>query len=561
MTDLRLADLIRHAAQRTPEALAVVDSNADPASQAAQQTTYAELWQQTGQFAQALAMMGVIPGERVAVYLEKRLETVVACFGAAHAGALFVPANPILRAAQVSHILQDCAATVLITSATRLASLAAVLSGCPALRHIVLVDAPPASPLPAPHPVLHSWPALLKAAALPPRAVPAEPTFSTPPLGQATNTHPAAIFYTSGSTGRPKGVVISHRNFILGAHSVAQYLENRADDRLLAALPLSFDAGFSQLTTAFSVGAAAVLHNYLLPRDLLRALHSERITGLTAVPPLYIQLARGDWPAGCADTLRYFATTGGRMPGGTLARLRQKMRHAKPFLMYGLTEAFRSTYLPPDEVGRRPDSIGRAIPHAEVLVLRSDGTLCDADEPGELVHRGPLVTLGYWNNPAATQERFKPVPPRFHPAPDELAVYSGDTVRRDAEGFLYFVGRRDEMIKTSGYRVSPTEIEEVLYTQPLVAECAAFGLPHETLGEAIHVVVALNTNLNETTGDARAELLAACRQHLPPYMAPTTLTIQTTALPRNANGKIDRATLRAQLACALTACAEKPAAS
>lgn len=560
MADLRLADLIHRTAQRTPEALAVANP-ANLASQTAQQTTYAELWQQTGQFAQALAMLGLMPGERVAVYLEKRLETVVACFGTAHAGMLFVPVNPVLRAEQVGHILQDCAVAVLVTSATRLSSLESVLANCPALRHIVLVDAPAASPLPAPHPVLHCWSALLKAAALSPRAVLAEPTFSTTPLGQPTNTHPAAIFYTSGSTGRPKGVVISHRNFILGAQSVAQYLDNRADDRLLAALPLSFDAGFSQLTTAFSVGACVVLHNYLLPRDLVRSLQTERITGLTAVPPLYIQLARIDWPADCANTLRYFATTGGRMPGNTLTHLRQKMPQAKPFLMYGLTEAFRSTYLPPDEVDRRPDSIGRAIPHAEVLVLRSDGTPCAADEPGELVHRGPLVTLGYWNNPAATAERFKPLPPHFHPAPDELAVYSGDTVRRDAEGFLYFVGRRDEMIKTSGYRVSPMEIEEVLYTQPLVAECAAFGLPHETLGEAIHVVVALNTNLDKPTEDARTELLAACRQHLPPYMVPATLTTQTTTLPRNANGKIDRTTLRAQLTSALTACAEKPAAS
>lgn len=549
MTDQRLADLIHHSAQRTPEALAVVD----PASQSAQHTTYAELWRQTGQCAQALAALGLTSGERVAVYLEKRLETVVACFGAAHAGALFVPVNPVLRAEQVTHILQDCAVAVLITSAARLASLAAVLPACPALRHIVLTDAPAEDALPASGPPLHYWPELLKI------AVPAEPTFSITsprqaeqsvqpaPSAQSTDPRPVAIFYTSGSTGRPKGVMISHRNFILGARSVAQYLDNRASDRLLAALPLSFDAGFSQLTTAFLVGATVVLHNYLLPRDLLRTLYSERITGLTAVPPLYIQLARSDWPVACANTLRYFATTGGRMPGDTLARLRQKMPHTKPFLMYGLTEAFRSTYLPPDEVDRRPDSIGRAIPQAEVLVLRRDGTLCDADEPGELVHRGPLVTLGYWNNPAATQERFKPLPPHFHPAPGELAVYSGDTVRRDAEGFLYFVGRSDDMIKTSGYRVSPTEIEEVLYAQPQVAECAAFSLPHDTLGEAIHVVVALSKNLDETPEVARTNLLAACRQHLPPYMVPTTLSIQTAALPRNANGKIDRASLRTQL--------------
>jgi acyl-CoA ligase (AMP-forming) (exosortase A-associated) len=364
------------------------------------------------------------------------------------------------------------------------------------------------------------------------------------------DTAAVAIFYTSGSTGKPKGVVISHRNFLIGAQSVAHYLENRADDRLLAALPLSFDAGFSQLTTAFHVGACVALHNYVLPRDLLRALHDERITGLTAVPPLYIQLARCNWPAGCAATLRYFATTGGRMPGDTLARLREKVPHAKPFLMYGLTEAFRSTYLPPEEVDRRPDSIGRAIPHAEVLVLRPDGTLCADNEPGELVHRGPLVTLGYWNNPAATAERFKPLPPHLEPTATERAVYSGDTVRRDAEGFLYFVGRRDEMIKTSGYRVSPTDIEEILYANELVAECAVFGVPHDTLGEAVHGVVTLVAGVdNETARETlSAALLAECRQRLPPYMVPATLTLYPGPLPRNANGKIDRRTLAADLA-------------
>lgn len=532
MANAQLPDLIHNTAQRTPQATALIDG--------AQKVTYAELWQQTRQCAQALATLGLMPGERVAVYLEKRLETVVSCFGTAHAGGLFVPVNPILRAEQIGHILNDCSVAILITSAARLDTLEATLANCPALRHIVLVDGP------ATRPKHHRWPELMTQASdaiedcLRRGASPA-PSFSAAPCA----TDAVAIFYTSGSTGKPKGVVISHRNFVIGAQSVAHYLDNRADDRLLAALPLSFDAGFSQLTTAFHVGACVVLHNYLLPRDLLRALLDERITGLTAVPPLYIQLARYDWPAGCADTLRYFATTGGRMPGDTLARLREKAPHAKPFLMYGLTEAFRSTYLPPEEVDRRPDSIGLAIPHAEVLVLRSDGTLCDNNEPGELVHRGPLVTLGYWNNPQATAERFKSLPRWLDPSGTERAVYSGDTVRRDTEGFLYFVGRRDDMIKTSGYRVSPTEIEEVIYGIGLVAECAAFGVPHDTLGEAIHLVATLVADTPRET--ASVDLLAACRQRLPAYMVPAAITIYPGPLPRNANGKIDRRKLIADL--------------
>jgi len=538
MTHQLLPDLIRNSAQGAPQALALIDG--------VKKVTYAELWQQTEQCARALAALGLMPGERVAVYLEKRQETVVACFGTAHAGGLFVPINPILRAEQVGHILNDCAVTVLVTSAARLDSLEATLVNCPTLRHIVLTDDASTH---AAHP---AWSALMAEAS---GTVSPSPTFRAAQTPRDTNA--VAIFYTSGSTGKPKGVVISHRNFLIGAQSVAHYLENRPDDRLLAALPLSFDAGFSQLTTAFHAGACVVLHNYLLPRDLLRALLEERITGLTAVPPLYIQLARSTWPAGCADALRYFATTGGRMPGDTLARLREKAPQAKPFLMYGLTEAFRSTYLPPDQVDRRPDSIGRAIPHAEVLVLRADGTLCDDDEPGELVHRGPLVTLGYWNNPQATAERFKSLPPQLAPAPGERAVYSGDTVRRDAEGFLYFVGRRDDMIKTSGYRVSPTEIEEVLYANARVAECAAFGLPHDSLGEAIHVVVVPAAEAaSETTP---AALLAECRQHLPAYMVPTSIVLHPGPLPRNPNGKIDRRTLATTLATTLAAAAGQPA--
>src|SRR6185437_14138750 len=205
--------------------------------------------------------------------------------------------------------------------------------------------------------------------------------------------------------------------------------------------------------------------------------------------PLYIQLAQLDWPDTIGDHLRYFANTGGRMPLDTLTTLRSKVPHAKPFLMYGLTEAFRSTYLPPEEVERRPDSIGKAIPNAEILVLRPDGTRCAPNEPGELVHRGALVGMGYWNDPEKTAGRYRPLPGREAGLVlPEIAVFSGDTVRMDDEGFLYFVGRRDEMIKTSGYRVSPTEIEESLYGTGRIGEAAAFGVAHPSLGQAVVVV-------------------------------------------------------------------------
>jgi acyl-CoA ligase (AMP-forming) (exosortase A-associated) len=329
---------------------------------------------------------------------------------------------------------------------------------------------------------------------------------------------------------------------VAGAKSVASYLENSSEDTLLAVLPLSFDAGFSQLTTAFHAGARVVLLNYLMPRDVLKALEREKVTGLTAVPPLYIQLSQLEWPGAINERLRYFANTGGRMPRETLTLLRQRVPNAKPFLMYGLTEAFRSTYLPPEEVDRRPDSIGKAIPNAEILVLRDDGTECAADEPGELVHRGALVGLGYWGDAEKTAERYKLLSPGVGGREGalqlpEFAVFSGDNVRRDAEGFLYFIGRRDEMMKTSGYRVSPTEVEEVLYASKLVGECVAFGTEHATLGQAIQVIA---TAPDGSDALDVAALLAACKLHMPAYMVPAGFQAMAGPLPRNPNGKIDR---------------------
>jgi len=316
-------------------------------------------------------------------------------------------------------------------------------------------------------------------------------------------------------------------------------------------LPLSFDAGFSQLTTAFHAGARVVLLNYLLPRDVLKALVREKVSGLTAVPPLYIQLAELDWPAEIDAHLRYFANTGGRMPRQTLNALRARLPRSKPFLMYGLTEAFRSTFLPPEEVDRRPDSIGKAIPNAEILVLREDGAPCAANETGELVHRGALVGLGYWNDAQKTAERYKPLPAKT-PGRDsglvlpEIAVFSGDSVRMDEEGFLYFVGRRDEMMKTSGYRVSPTEVEEVLYATRMVGECVAFGLDHPALGQAIQAIVTPPAG-----GDVDpAALLAECRQRMPAYMVPAEIAVRQGPLPRNPNGKIDRKLLASEFVAA-----------
>lgn len=338
----------------------------------------------------------------------------------------------------------------------------------------------------------------------------------------------------------PKGVVLTHRNMVTGARSVSQYLENSADDCLLAALPLSFDAGFSQLTTGFLVGASVVLINYLLPRDVINAISKHRITGLTGVPPLFIQLTQELWPEEDSQSLRYIASTGGRMPQAVIDELRARLPETQIFLMYGLTEAFRSTYLPPSELDVRPDSIGKAIPNAEILVVRPDGELCGPEEEGELVHRGALVAKGYWNDPEATAQRFRPFSRRHSgECLPEIAVWSGDTVRMDADGFLYFVGRWDDMIKTSGYRVSPTEVEEVIDKMDEIGQTAVIGVPHPTLGEGIVAIVVQRPgkNLDED------KILQSCRDQLPSYMVPQ-IVLARDKLPLTENGKVDRKLLR-----------------
>ena len=516
-----LHEIVHRSAGLTPSSRALTHGAAS--------LSYAELAQDLDRFAVLLMSFGIGRGDRIGIFLEKRFETVVASFGATAAGAVFVPLNPLLKAEQVAFILRDCDVRVLVTSPQRLQLLTPALSACPSLQHIVLTDSAAGASVPD-GTRLSSWSDLQAQQAC---------------IGhRVIDSDMAAILYTSGSTGKPKGVVLSHRNIVAGAKSVASYLENRPDDTLLAALPLSFDAGFSQLTTAFHAGARVVLLNYLMPRDVLNAMERERVTGLTAVPPLYIQLVQHSWSAGATEHLRYFANTGGRMPRETLNLLRQRAPRARPFLMYGLTEAFRSTYLQPEEVDRRPDSIGKAIPNAEILVLRPDGTECAAEEPGELVHRGALVGMGYWGDAEKTAERYKPLSGRAQGLVlPEYAVFSGDTVRRDGEGFLYFIGRRDEMIKTSGYRVSPTEVEEVLYATKLLGEVAVFGVDDSALGQKILVV---GTPPAGSSSVQVEEVLKACRERMPAYMVPAGIDVVAGPLPRNPNGKIDRKLLAAE---------------
>ncbi|MFN3389758.1 MAG: AMP-binding protein, partial [Allosphingosinicella sp.] len=363
---------------------------------------YAGLEAAVGSLAAALKGRGLAPGARVASWLPKSRMTGVLPLACARAGLVHVPVNPLLKRAQPAHILADSGAALLVTGAARLATLQEGDRACPAVTE-------------------EEGAAMLSGADRlgPSRAAPDDL---------------AALLYTSGSTGRPKGVMLSHANLWLGAVSVASYLRLSAEDRILAVLPFAFDYGQNQLLSAWAAGAAAVPIEYIAARDVIRAVEANGITTLAGVPPLWVQLVESVWPPRAALSLRRLTNSGGRLPASVARRMRELFPAAEIHLMYGLTEAFRSTSLDPALLDDHPDSIGTPIPFADVMASRPDGRECAPGEEGELVHSGPLVAKGYWNDPARTAARFRPAPG------GGTAVWSGDRVRRDADGLFYFVG-------------------------------------------------------------------------------------------------------------------------
>jgi acyl-CoA ligase (AMP-forming) (exosortase A-associated) len=449
---------------------------------------YAGLERGVGALAAALEGRGLQPGDRVASWLPKTRMTSLLPLACARAGLIHVPANPLLKRAQVAHILADSGARLLITGAARLATLQPgdLQEGC------------------APVEEQEGAAMLAHAGVLPPSS--AEPDSL------------AALLYTSGSTGRPKGVMLSNANLWLGAISVAHYLGLGPEDCTLGVLPLSFDYGQNQLLSSWAAGASVIPIEYLTARDVIRAVERHDVTVLAGVPPLWVQLIEATWPSRAALSLRTLTNSGGRLPSSMVRRMRELFPAAEIHLMYGLTEAFRSTSLDPALLDEHPDSIGTAIPFAEVEV----------SEQGELVHKGPLVAKGYWNDPERTAERFR-----------DGAVWSGDTVRRDEQGLLYFVSRADAMIKTSGNRVSPTEVEEAAVSSGLVSEAVALGVPDPRAGENIALIV-------RGAREGEAALRNHLKRELPNFMQPHAVLFRD-ELPKSPNGKIDRERLKREL--------------
>ena len=499
---VRLHDLLDSPAIRA-EHVAVIDGE--------RCWTHAQLRVQVERLAARIAGAGARRGDRVAVLLPKSLEECAALFAASRADAVVVPVNPVLRAAQVRHVLADCEARVLVTRRTLLAALGDVLDGLPGLQ-ILDLDAADATELPQLAPACG--------------------------IGQDL----AAILYTSGSTGAPKGVMLTHANLTAGTRIVRSYLGIGPEDRILSVLPFSFDYGLNQLLTVVEQGAQIVLLNFQLGDQIVRQLAMHRITGLAGVPTIWAILTRA--APSLVKTplphLRYITNSGGAVPEATVRRLRELLPTTQVVLMYGLTEAFRSTYLPPDQVDRRPTSIGKAIPETEVFVLNARGERAAPGEPGTLVHRGPTVSMGYWRRPEDTARVLRPNPLRPAVEGGETVCWSGDLVYADDEGYLYFVGRQDAMIKSAGYRISPSEVEDVLMHVGAFRQVAVIGVPDEWVGQRVCAVA-----VPAGDGVDVAAVLAEAARQLPPHMVPSRIDL-VDELPVTPNGKVDVKRLVAQ---------------
>ena len=512
--------MLRASAARSADKEAIVSGSA--------RLSYADVWRHVCGLASGLRRLGMARGDRIGVYMEPSQDQALSILAVSRAGGVFVPINEVLFPDQVTHIANDCGMRGLITSQSKLERVREVLPDA----NLDFVVVSGEGTLPDLSLEVQSF------AELSEQAVPDDWRESS--IGKDL----AALIYTSGSTGRAKGVMLSHEQIMAGSAIVSSYLGITHEHRTLAALPFSFDAGLNQLMTAMQHGATVVIKPFLFARQLVETLVDEEITGMGGVPPLWSLMAqpssslrKHEYPH-----LRYISNTGGAMPVSVLEALRKNLPDTKVFLMYGLTEAFRSTYLPPEELDKRPTSMGKAIPDTEILVVNDDGELCEPEEVGELVHRGPTVSMGYWGQPELTAKSIRPHPllsPELGAA--EKVVYSGDLVKTDEEGFLYFVARRDAMIKSAGFRISPTEVETVLFQTGRLREAAVVGLPDEILGQSIKAFVVPRDG---DTVDAEA-LIAFCSERMPRHMVPKTVESMD-SLPKTGSGKIDYPALRSR---------------
>jgi amino acid adenylation domain-containing protein len=513
---MRVERFLRDSTTRFPDKTAIVAGG--------RRLTYWDLDGMSDRLAAALVARGVARGDRVVVYMDNSWETVVAIFATLKAGAVFSPINPTTKADKLAYVINNCRAKALITQERLVPIAASALASAPSATISVIVGGEGESVLPG---GLRFHDALADVAA-------------TPPAFPGIELDLAMLVYTSGSTGFPKGVMMTHQNVVAAATSITTYLENTEDDIILNVLPVSFDYGLYQVLMALKVGATLVLEkSFAFPQVIFEKMRAERVTGFPVVPTMAaLILQMKEIRPDSFPHLRYITNTAAALPPAHIQRLQELFPGARLYSMYGLTECKRCTYLPPEELRRRPGSVGIAIPGTEAYVVDDTGARAKRGEVGELVIRGPHVMKGYWENAEATERALRP-----GPFPWEKVLYTGDLFRTDEEGFLYFVGRKDDIIKTRGEKVSPKEVENVLYALPGVSEAAVVGVPDPILGMAIRAVVVGDPKLTAQ------DVIRHCARNLEDYMVPKEVEFRS-ELPKSDNGKISRREIAAALEAA-----------
>lgn len=468
--------------------------------------TYARLESAANRLAQALVQRGLKRGDRVALFLPNCTDLVIGIFGILKAGGVFVPVNSTVKTDKLTHILTDSGAVFLITSDKLSALLPAGLVGTGALKEILHV------PLEA------------QFASLPDQR----------PALQTIDLDLACLIYTSGSTGEPKGVMSDHSNVVFASGSIITYVQNREDDIVIGLLPLSFDYGLYQLLMTFRFGGTLVLEKgFTFPASILQRMVEEKVTGLPAVPTMFSLLLKMDLGKYDLSSLRYITNTAAALPPSHIQEIRDKFPGVRLYSMYGLTETKRTLYLPPELLDSRPGSVGVPIPGTECWLEDEDGKRLPPGSTGELVIRGRHVMRGYWQAPELTAKRY-----RFDPLTGERVCLSGDLFRTDAEGYFYFVSRKDDVIKSRGEKVPPKEVESVLYGMPGLLECAVIGVPDPMLGQAVKAIVVLSD-----PALTEADVMRFARSHLEDCFIPKYIEIRPD-LPKSANGKIDKKALQ-----------------
>lgn len=510
-----LHDYLLESAARVPDKIALVADG--------RRHSYAALDTRARCFANALCARGVARGDRVLIHGENSVETGVAFWGTLAANAVASIVSSRVRADKLAYLLADCRPAALVVDALVLGSLSRVVESCPHLKTVIVTNSPQADLLGA-LPGAVSWDQAL-----------AEQVGSPAPRRRALDIDLAAIIYTSGSTGQAKGVMLTHRNMLCAATSVSTYLDNRPSDVILNVLPLAFDYGLYQMIMAFRCGARLVLgRSFAFPAEILRTIEEERITGLPGVPTLFTMLGELEAQTGFElSSVRYVTNTAAALAPKHIALIQRMFPRARLFSMYGLTECKRVSYLPPSDLERKPASVGVPIPNTEVWIVDEQGNRLEPGQVGQLVVRGATVMRGYWEKPEETAKKLRP-----GPLPGELVLYTGDYARLDDEGYVYFVGRMDDIIKSRGEKVAPKEVENALVSIPGVKEAAVIGVPDELLGQAVKAFVVIDAGADL---DERG-LVRECQRRLEGFMVPKHVAI-VGDLPKSINGKISKTAL------------------